>query len=82
MNGVLGQYCSLPAMHKVSGKDGVHLHLEFTLQVMGGFDILTPGSSHPQPLQTGQGNSISISVLCDRLFLAAHCPNPFKECIC
>ena len=35
MNGVLGQYCSLPAMHKVSGKDGVHLHLEFTLQVMG-----------------------------------------------
>lgn len=48
----------------------------------GGFDILTPGSSHPQPLQTGQGNSISISVLCDRLFLAAHCPNPFKECSC
>ena len=35
MNEVLGQYCSLPAMHKVSGKDGVHLHLEFTLQVMG-----------------------------------------------
>ena len=35
MNEVLGQCCSLPAMHKVSGKDRLHLHLEFTLQVMG-----------------------------------------------
>ena len=35
MNEVLGQYCSLPAVHKVSGKDRLHLHLEFALQVMG-----------------------------------------------
>lgn len=68
MKEVLGQYCSLPAVHRLSRKEGTSFAFEVYFTGNRGLGVLTSRSSHSQPLQAGQGNSISISVLHDRYF--------------